>query len=128
VARFLTDEWLDELQKLGAAQAPFGAVSGRVQMVVTGGPDKDVKYVLVLDGGRVVEARAGTATDADLTLTVEYVNAVAMQQGELDPSVAFMQGRSKAAGDTGLLLQLLPVTRTDAYAAFREKLTALTDF
>ena len=51
-----------------------------------------------------------------------------MQQGELDPSVAFMQGRSKAAGDTGLLLQLLPVMRTDAYRTFREKLTAVTDF
>ena len=128
MARFLTDEWLDELQELGAGPAPFGDVSGRVQMVVTGGPDKDVKYVLVLDGGRVAEARAGTATDADLTLTVEYANAVAMQQGELDPSVAFMQGRSKAAGDTGLLLQLLPVMRSDAYRTFREKLTAVTDF
>jgi predicted lipid carrier protein YhbT len=128
VARFLTDEWIDELQKLGTGPAPFGDVSGRVQMVVTGGPDKDVKYVLVLDGGRVAEARAGAAADADLTLTVEYANAVALQQGELDPSVAFMQGRSKAAGDTGLLLALLPAMRTDAYRAFREKLTAVTDF
>jgi putative sterol carrier protein len=128
LARFLTAEWLEELQKLGAEQAPFGGISGRVQMVVTGGPDKDVKYVLVLDGGRVAEARAGTEADAELTLTVEYANAVAIQHGELDPSVAFMQGRSKAAGDTGLLLQLLPAMRTDAYRAFREKLTAVTDF
>jgi predicted lipid carrier protein YhbT len=128
VARFLSAEWLEETRELGAGAAPFGDLSGRIQVVVTGGPDKDVKFVVVLDGGRVTDARAGTEAEAELTLTVEYSNAVAIQQGELDPSVAFMQGRSKAAGDTGLLLQLLPLTRTDAYRAFRDQLAAATGF
>jgi putative sterol carrier protein len=128
MARFLSSDWLDELASLGSQHAPFDGVSARVELVVSGGPDGDVKCVLVLDDGRVAETRAGAAADADLTMTLDYATAVEIQQGTLDPSVAFMQGRSKAAGDTGVLLQLLPLTRTDAYRALREKLNTTTDF
>ena len=128
MAAFLSPEWLDELARTGGEHAPFPGVSGRVQVVVSGGPEKDVKFVAVLDDGRVTDAARRVDADAELTLTFEYANAVAVQQGELDPSVAYMQGRMKAAGDTGMLLQLLPLTRTPAYKAFREKLTAVTDF
>jgi hypothetical protein len=128
MARFLTPDWLDELAALGSQHAPFDGVSAHVEVVVSGGPDGDVKCALVFDDGRVAEARAGAATDADLTMTLDYATAVEIQQGTLDPSVAFMQGRSKAAGDTGVLLQLLPFTRTDAYRALRDKLNATTEF
>ena len=127
MARFLTGEWLDELQELGAGPAPFGEVTGRVQMVVTGGPDKDVKYVLVLDGGRVAEAPAGTATDADLTLTVEYRERGGDAAGRLDPSVAFMQGRSRRRATRACSCSSCPScapTPTPRSA----KLTAVTDF
>lgn len=127
MATFLSPEWLDELARLGAEHAPFSGVSGRVQVVVGGGPEKDVKFVVVLDDGRITGAERRVDADAELTLTFEYANAVAVQQGELDLSVAFMQGRMKTAGDTGLLLQLLPLTRTPTYRTFREKLAAVTD-
>jgi putative sterol carrier protein len=42
-----------------------------------------------------------------VTLTASYADASAMAAGELDPSVAFMQGRLKTAGDPGLVLDLL---------------------
>ena len=91
---------------------------------MSGGPDGDVKCVLVLDGGRIAETPPGAATDAELTMTLDYATAAEIAAGDLDPSVAFMQGRSKAAGDTGVLLQLLPLARTDAYRALRDKLNA----
>ena len=128
MARFLAPDWFDEMAALGSQHAPFDGVSARVEIVVSGGPDGDVKGELVLDGGRVTEARAGAATGADLTMTFDYATAAEIQQGTLDPSVAFMQGRSKAAGDTGVLLQLLPLTRTDAYRAWRDKVSATTEF
>jgi putative sterol carrier protein len=128
VARFLSPDWLGEVSALGGQDAAFGDVSARVELVVSGGPDGDVKCVLVLDGGRIAETRPGAATDAELTMTLDYATAAEIQQGTLDPSVAFMQGRSKAAGDTGVLLQLLPVARTDAYRALRDKLNANTEF
>ena len=47
-----------------------------------------------------------------MTLTMAWDDAVAMQRGGLDPSVAFMQGRMKVAGSMGVMLALLPVTAT----------------
>jgi hypothetical protein len=128
VARFLTPEWFDEARRLGADQPPRAAASGRVQVVVSGGPDGDVKGSFTVEEGRIVGAAVGDLPDAELTMTLDYATAVEIQQGALDPSVAFMQGRSKTTGDTGLLLQLLPVTRTDGYQAFQEKLRAVTEY
>ena len=127
MADFLSTDWLDEVARLGSELVPFAGVSGRMQLVVSGGPEKDVKLVLELDEGRVTRAERAVVADAELTLTLEYANAVAIHRGELDPSVAFMQGRLKAAGDTGMLLQLLSLTRTPTYRSFREKLAAVTD-
>ncbi len=128
MAKFLTAEWFDEAGRLGADQPPRPGATGRVQVVVSGGPNGDVKGSFTVEDGRVVGAAVGDAPDAELTMTLDYATAVEIQQGTLDPSVAFMQGRSKTTGDTGLLLQLLPVTRTDGYQAFQEKLRAVTDY
>jgi hypothetical protein len=127
VSTFLSTEWLEELTRLGSEHAPFPGITGTLQVVVSGGPEKDVKFLVVLDDGRVDSAERRVDAAAELTLTFDYANAVAVQEGELDPSVAFMQGRMKTAGDTGLLLQLLPLTRTPAYRTFREKLAAVTE-
>jgi putative sterol carrier protein len=79
-----------------------------VQVVVTGkGLPHEGKWYLRLDDGVVAEASAGTIAAPDLTLTVPDVEGAAMAAGELDPSVAFMQGRMKTAGDPGLVLDLL---------------------
>jgi putative sterol carrier protein len=42
--------------------------------------------------------------DADIVVTVPVVDAAAP---DFDPTVAFMRGKLKAAGDTGEILQLL---------------------
>jgi len=127
VPAFLSPEWLDELARLGSEHAPLPGITATVQVVVGGGPEKDVKFVVVLDDGKIDAAERRVDAAAELTLTFDYANAVAVQEGELDPSVAFMQGRMKTAGDTGLLLQLLPLTRTPAFRTFREKLAAVTE-
>ena len=57
MARFLSPDWLGEVSALGGQDAAFGDVSARVELVVSGGPDGDVKCVLVLDGGRIAETR-----------------------------------------------------------------------
>lgn len=51
-----------------------------------------------------------------------------MQRGELDPNVAFMQGRMKVAGSMGVMMALLPVTNTPEYQALRQEIAAVTDF
>jgi putative sterol carrier protein len=63
--------------------------------------------------GRAAEADSG----ADLTITTTHADARRLAAGELDASVAVMQGRAKVAGDVGKLLALLPLTRTPQYRA-----------
>ena len=103
VAEFLSEEWIASW--VGRGNAP--GASGTVQIVVTGAPGGDGKWYFRLDDGVVAEAAAGTQAAPDLTLTVGYAEGAAMAAGELDPSVAFMRGRMKTAGDPGLVLDVL---------------------
>lgn len=61
---------------------------------------------------------AGRA-EPDLTLTLSPEDAALVLAGELAPSVAFMQGRLKTAGNNALLLDLLRWTATDEFQKAR---------
>jgi hypothetical protein len=96
-------EWLAGLLGSGAAPGPSVAV----QLVVTGGPDGDAHAHVRLADGMVAQASPVADAAADVTLTASAADAAALAAGSLDPSVAFMQGRVKTAGDPGLVLDLL---------------------
>jgi putative sterol carrier protein len=100
----------------GGALAPAEGVTGTVAVVVTGTTGGDVKARVRLVDGRPVEAAAGTAPDADLTLTLPVALAAAVAEGSLEPSVAFMRGQLKTAGDNGLLLGVLALTAAPGFA------------
>jgi SCP-2 sterol transfer family len=123
MAEFLSSEWLAAAR--GAVANP--AVDVRVQVTVTGAPGGDMQWHAICDGGSLA-VDTGALADAEVTLTLPYADAVAVQRGELDPIVAYMQGRMKTAGDPGKLLDLLASTATPAYAELRAKLEAITDF
>jgi putative sterol carrier protein len=110
VPEFLSEAWVTGLVGSGAAPGP----TATVQVVVTGASDGDAKFHARLDDGVVAEGALGTWPAPDVTLTVSYADASAMAAGELDPSVAFMQGRLKTAGDPGLVLDLLASAATRA--------------
>jgi hypothetical protein len=110
VPAFLSSGWLDAVAAAIARHDPD--TSAGVQAVVTGGPEGDVKV-----GDR----------DAALALTIPAPDLRAIVDGSLEPSVAFMQGRLKAAGDTGALFRLLSCTRTPEFAALRAEVQSLTD-
>jgi putative sterol carrier protein len=95
----------------------------QVQVIVKGAPGGDRKCVLTFAGDELTGAEDGVLADAPLTITVTPADADALLARELDPSVAFMQGRLKTEGDTGVLLALLPVTRTARYDDWLEKLS-----
>jgi putative sterol carrier protein len=88
----------------------------------------DTRFSAVVVDGELRELASGGLPDADVSLTLPLEDAVAMQQGELAPSVAFMQGRMKTAGDPGKLLELLRATSLPGYAAFRDAVAASTSF
>jgi hypothetical protein len=117
VARFLSEEWLDLVR--GAVPA----IGTRIDCAVTGAPGGDVK--LHLDGDDV---GLGPLDGADVSLTLPYAEALAIARGELQPTVAFMQGRMKTAGDPGRLLDVLAATATPGFRAGLERVASATEF
>lgn len=128
MAEYLSQEWLDESRALAGDQPERAGASARMQYVVSGGPDGDVKYSWVLENGKLVESRLGEIDDADVTLSMTYDDSVAITKGDLDANAAFMQGRMKVAGDMGKLMALLPLTMSPEYKALQAKVRAITDF
>jgi putative sterol carrier protein len=51
-----------------------------------------------------------------------------MQQGDLDPNVAFMQGRMKVSGSMGVMMALLPTTTTPEYQDLLRRIAEITEF
>jgi hypothetical protein len=61
------------------------------------------------------QVSAECAGEPDLSLSLSAQDATEVQAGRLAPSVAFMQGRLKTAGDNALLLQVLEWTASPAF-------------
>ncbi len=126
--KWLTQEWLDEQVRLAQSQPERPGASARMQYVVTGGPDGEIRYYWVLENGKLLESRLGDLSDAEVTLTVTYEDAMKIQQGELDPNAAFMQGRIKVTGNMAKLMALLPITNSPEYKQFQGELREVTQY
>jgi hypothetical protein len=107
-------------QLFGHLPARPGATA-RIQRVVSGAPDGDVVLELTFEDGRLVGAdiAPGSVLDPDgaVTITTTYPDTRLLASGELDLSVAVMQGRAKVAGAMDRLFAILPVTRTREFRA-----------
>lgn len=68
----------------------------RVVYVVTGGPDGEVRHEVTGPG------------DGEVTFTAPVALWDRITAREIDPVVAFMQGRLKMAGDQSAIYDLLP--------------------
>ncbi|HEY5110663.1 MAG TPA: SCP2 sterol-binding domain-containing protein [Acidimicrobiales bacterium] len=126
--RWLTEEWLAAAaaESSGACGPP--SLGGSFVVEVTGGTEGDAAAHAVFDEGRLVGSGAGTVPSPDVTLTLTDADARAVLSGELDPSVAFMQGRMKVVGAMAPLLDLLALAGTEDARACRARVAELTDF
>ncbi|MGH9298067.1 MAG: SCP2 sterol-binding domain-containing protein [Acidimicrobiales bacterium] len=128
MAKWLTQEWLDEGKKLAEGQPERPGATARMQYVVTGGPDGDVKYYWVLDNGKLIDSKVGELDDAEVTLTQSYDDAMRIQKGELDANAAFMQGRVRVTGNMAKLMSLLPITNSPEYKQLQTEILEITEF
>ena len=101
VARFLSAEWITELDRAAARSSrlvdDLAGVTLVVERRVQGSPFGDVAYVTRIDDGRV-RFVAGSADDADLVLLSDYATARALARGDLNAQQAFAAGRLKLRG------------------------------
>jgi alkyl sulfatase BDS1-like metallo-beta-lactamase superfamily hydrolase len=128
MAKWLTQEWLDEGKRLAESQPERPGATARMQYVVTGGPEGDVKYYWILENGKLVESKLGELPDAEVTLTQSYEDAMRIQKGELDANAAFMQGKVKVTGNMAKLMSLLPITNSPEYKKLQSDILAITEF
>lgn len=126
--KWLTQEWMDAQTELAKDQPERPGASARMQYVLTGGPEGDVKFYWVLEDGRILENQLGTLDDAELTLTQSYEDAMKVQRGDLDAQAAFMQGRVKVEGNMAKLMALLPITSSPEYRDLQTKLQEITEY
>jgi len=126
--KYLTQPWLDAQKELAQTFPHREGATARMQYVVTGGPEGDVKYYWVLENGSLLESSLGQDPDADFTLTLSWDDSVKMQKGDLDPNAAFMQGRMKVTGNMGKLMSLLPLTQSKEYKDIQENIRKVTDY
>jgi putative sterol carrier protein len=107
VPAYLSPAWLRALQDAADTSPTLpGATAGMhlvVQQVVTGGPDGDVAYHVIVDDGRTT-VRAGRADDPTITFTQDRDTARAVSRGELSAQGAFMAGRIRIRGDLPALV------------------------
>ena len=128
MSKWLSQEWLDETRKMADGQPERPGASAKMQYVVTGGPEGDVKYYWVLENGKLLESNLGEMADAEVTMTQTYEDAMKIQKGELDANAAFMQGRIKVTGNMAKLMSLMPLTNAPEYKELQKQIQEITDF
>jgi len=128
MAKWLTQEWLDEARSLSEGQPERPGATARMQYVITGAPDGDVQYYWILENGRLLESKLGELPDAEVTLTQSYEDAMRIQKGELDANAAFMQGKVKVTGNMAKVMSLLPITNSPEYKKLQAEIAAITEY
>ncbi|KWV34060.1 SCP2 sterol-binding domain-containing protein [Micromonospora rifamycinica] len=117
--RFLSSDYLAAMERLSSAnQPPIPHVNVRVQFHVTGTPEGQVDYFLVVERGIIVAAGRGTSPESDLAITTSYRDLVDFQAGELHAATAFVSGQFAVTGDRAKLLDLMIVFGSGHYHDF----------
>ena len=128
MAKWLSQEWLDETRKMAESQPERPGATTVLQYVITGGPDGEIHYYWVLDNGKLNESQLGDHANPEVTLTQTYEDAMRIQKGELDANAAFMQGRVKVTGNMAKLMSLLPLTNAPEYKQLQTEIGAVTQY
>ena len=111
MAKYLSQEWIDELDRAAQMSGLVRAAAPDLVLVVehevTGSPDGTVRYHIVFDRGSA-RLRAGAAEKADACFTEDHATAVAVSSGDINAQSAFMTGRLKVRGDMEKLIAAQP--------------------
>jgi putative sterol carrier protein len=107
MAAYLSAEWLAEADAAASKSEPLRAATADVALVVqqevTGGPDGDTAYHVIVDHG-TVSVVPGRAAQPDVTFSQDHATAAAIGRGDLSAQAAFMIGKLRVGGDLERLL------------------------
>jgi len=91
----------------------YEEILNRFQSAGVSVPGKKVKFDFGDEGKIFLDGTANKVSNedaaADTTIKVKLEDFVAMAQGQLDATAAFMQGKLRVEGDMGVAMQLQSV-------------------
>ncbi|MCY3662665.1 MAG: SCP2 sterol-binding domain-containing protein [bacterium] len=123
---FGSEGWLAAVRAAAEALPEVLGCSVRARLEISGGPGGPCRLGVVIRDGRLVELSPGRPAESDCTVTCSAADAAAILRGELDPAVAYMQGRLKLEGAyERVLFGLRPVVGSVAFAAFAERVRSV---
>lgn len=125
---WLSQEWFDQAATIWSGAPALDGLSGRVQCEVGGGPEGDISCYWVFEAGSLGPTGVGRIENPEVSLTLSWDDAVAVQRGDLDPSVAFMQGRLKVHGSMGLMIELLARAQRPECRESQRKVAGISGF
>jgi putative sterol carrier protein len=102
VVRFLSDAWFKDVAAAAGHAPPAGEPVAMLQQIVTGGPDGEIRYHVIVSGGHAV-LTPGSADAPDATFTEDYATAAAIARGELTTQAALLAGHILVAGNMATL-------------------------
>ena len=113
--RLYSDEWIAAFNEAVAGLEPDAGASFRMLQVVRGGPEGTLRIVLSVHEGRVALERVQDAEPAsqdaepappvEVTVSMQFDDALALAQGELDPARLLAAGRVRVRGDLSALVR-----------------------
>ena len=108
--KYLSDEWASAVQDALNSSDQFknsaGSQSAKLQQVVTGAPEGEVKYWFKLEAGQASLGLGELGEPVDATITQDYDTAVKLAKNELTGTAAYMSGKLRVSGDLMKLMQL----------------------
>ena len=104
------EEWIAAATEALAALPAVPGLDAVIEYTISGRPIGRVSLTVTLVDGVVSGIAAGKSKDADIAISMNYPDAVAILSGEMTSDAGYMSGAVKVEGDYPLwLLDLRPV-------------------
>ncbi len=127
-APFVSEPWINELARLGAQLPEVDGATMTVQHEIAGAPDGKVRFFIEWANGRLITAELGKIKEPDVVIAAKAPEALRILGGDLNPDVAYMQGRLKVDGDyRRFLIDLRDWRTSEPYQALVASMADFTD-